>query len=212
MAFDWTAHPQRITVTFSENVVASLLDSNLSVVTVPQTGQGTPVAFKRVSYDNINNVATFTPASGASLPDGNYSATLLPAGITDAAGNPLAAGRQIDFFVLSADADHDRTVGPSDFNLLATNFGKSNQPWAAGDFDGDGVVGPSDFNILATRFGTTLPPPQGQLVAQPPTSAVLSAAPLPTGSANTVKTTKTASTTRITPRVITARTTKTPRG
>jgi hypothetical protein len=68
-------------------------------------------------------------------------------------GNPLRWDVSFDFFVLAGDADRDRTVGPADFNLLASHFGQRGQGWFTGDFDGDGTVGPGDFNLLASNFG-----------------------------------------------------------
>jgi len=57
---------------------------------------------------------------------------------------------------LQGDADFDGTVGPSDFNLLASNFGKvSGATWSQGDFNFDGKVGPEDFNLLASNFAKT---------------------------------------------------------
>jgi hypothetical protein len=82
--------------------------------------------------------------------------------------------------VLAGDADHDRTVGPSDFNLLASNFGKTGKTWSTGDFDYDGVVGPADFNLLASNFGKTLPPPPAGLLASPLTAASDSLTPAAT--------------------------------
>jgi hypothetical protein len=79
------------------------------------------------------------------------------------------------FYVLAGDADHDRTVGPGDFNILASNFGKTGQAWSTGDFDYDGVVGPGDFNILASQFGKTLAPPAATLSAPVVHAPVISA-------------------------------------
>ena len=68
---------------------------------------------------------------------------------------------------LVGDADGDRSVGPGDFNLLASHFGQSGQRPATGDFDADGSVGPGDFNLLASQFGATLPlPPTAAIRAQ----------------------------------------------
>jgi hypothetical protein len=139
--------------------VTGVTSDSLSVVRSPGVGPDFLVTFNFVGFSG--DTALFDAAIPGTLTDGNYFATLLPDHITDTAGHPLANGRTLDFFSLAGDANHDRTVGPGDFNLLATNFGKTGQPWANGDFDHDGVVGPSDFNILATRFGTTLAPPRG---------------------------------------------------
>ena len=45
------------------------------------------------------------------------------------------------------------------FNTLAANFGQSPRDFAQGDFNYDGTVNLSDFNILASRFGRVLGPP-----------------------------------------------------
>jgi autotransporter-associated beta strand protein len=57
---------------------------------------------------------------------------------------------------LPGDVDLDDEVGPGDFNLLASNFGKTGQTWSTGDLDGDGLVGPADFNLLASSFGRSV--------------------------------------------------------
>jgi hypothetical protein len=140
---------------------------------------------KLVSF--AGNVATFEPFSGAKLTDGNYRITLVPAGIADLSGNALAAGRTLDTYVLGGDIDRDRTVGPGDFNILASHFGQSGQTWSTGDLDGDGTVGPGDFNILASAFGTTLIAPTG-LDGGGTTGAVLTSTS-PTSTSTTGKTT-----------------------
>jgi len=54
------------------------------------------------------------------------------------------------YSLTNGDIDGDNVVGPSDLNLLRSNFGSSGP---TGDLDGDGVVGPSDLNILRNHFG-----------------------------------------------------------
>lgn len=51
------------------------------------------------------------------------------------------------------DANLDKLVNSSDFNILASNFGLSPRGWATGDFTGDDLVSSADFNALATNFG-----------------------------------------------------------
>jgi hypothetical protein len=63
----------------------------------------------------------------------------------------------LNFFVLKGDVNRNRSVGPEDFNLLASNFGLTGRTYGQGDLDGDGSVGPGDFNILASNFGHALP-------------------------------------------------------
>jgi len=85
---------------------------------------------------------TFAAVTGANAPgpDLSFAVTYAPGGVTVTAALP-------------GDVDLDRSVGPGDFNLLASHFGQSGQTWSTGDLDGDGIVGPGDFNLLASTFG-----------------------------------------------------------
>lgn len=112
-----------------------------------------------ISFNTPKHVIVTFPGYPRGLPDGNYRALFSSIHLIDAAGNSLTNSVRVDFFVLAGDADRDRTVGPADFNRLATYFGQTGQVWSTGDFDYDGTAGPADFNLLASRFGTTLPPP-----------------------------------------------------
>ena len=143
---------QRVTLRFNENVAEVIASAVVTVESVPAGAVSQRLTY--VGFDAATNTATF--AMPSRLPDGNYRATLSTTGMHDRAGNSMASPFSLEFFVLYGDADHDRTVGQSDFNLLASHFGKKNQTFATGDFDYDGVVGPADFNLLASRFGTTL--------------------------------------------------------
>ena len=71
------------------------------------------MGYRAVASDASSNTATFVPAEGVTLPDGNFRATLMPEDILDSAGNLMATPGMLDFFVLRRDADHDRTVGPA---------------------------------------------------------------------------------------------------
>ena len=151
------AAPHRLTYAFSENVSASLGAGDLLLENL-STGATVPAANIAVSYNAATNTATFTfPGfTNGVLPDGRYRATLLAAGVTDPAGNPLAANHVSEFFVLAADANHDGSVNLGDFNVLAANFGQSPRNFTQGDFDYSGTVNLADFNILASRFGMVL--------------------------------------------------------
>ena len=150
---------QAVTVTFSEDVSASLSVSDL-ILTNLTTGQTfVPTS---VTYDAATNTATFTFGSGAVLPRGNYTAVLPAGSVEDAAGNELADDVTISFFVLPGDANRSRSVNLSDFTILANNFGRtSGATFGQGDFNYDGRVNLSDFTILANNFGNTLPAPDG---------------------------------------------------
>jgi hypothetical protein len=160
--FDDSKSPQKFSVDFSANVGASLAASDLSVQLLPS---GTPFHPQVASFAGSTGTFSFAGV----LPDGNYRATL-PAGSADdgTAGHLLGADLTADFFVLSADGDRDRVVDIKDFNLLAANFGKSNQTFSQGNYDysADGVVGITDFNILAANFGKHVDAPMN-LQTQP---------------------------------------------
>src|SRR2546423_9580442 len=94
-----------------------------------------------------------------SLADGNPHAVLNHSGVPDASANPRPADSTLDFFALTADANHDRSVDTVDFGLLAGNFALGGKTYAQGDFNFDNVVDTIDFGLLAANFSTTLAPP-----------------------------------------------------
>jgi hypothetical protein len=155
--FDDSKSPQKFTVDFSANVGASLSASDLSVQLLPG---GTPFHPQSASFAG----STGTFAFAGVLANGNYRVTL-PAGSTDdgAGGHLLGTDLVSDFFVFTADGNHNRAVEIQDFNLLATNFGKSDRTFAQGNYDysADGKVTIVDFNLLAANFGKHLDPPAG---------------------------------------------------
>jgi uncharacterized delta-60 repeat protein len=154
-----------VAIQFSEDVSASLAATDVSVQLLPGGASFSPSA---VSYDTATNTAKFSLPT--SLADGNYRATLAASNATDPAGHTLAAAATVEFFVLGADANHDRVVDTLDFNALAGNFGGTGKTFPQGDFNYDGVADTLDFNTLASRFGRTMPPIE-------PTFLLASAAP-----------------------------------
>ena len=93
--------------------------------------------------------------------DGSYAIAIEPNQVRDTSNNALAAGAIGTLTVhvpLPGDANGDDHVNLSDFNLLASNFGRSGRGVNTGDFTYDGVVNLADFNILASRFGTSVGP------------------------------------------------------
>ena len=147
-AFVVDTAPLRVTVKFSESVAASLSSADLQVRKIGST-TNLPVTF--AGFDGATNTATFTINSVPA--DGNYRATLLAPGITDLAGNALAADYSIDFFILTADASRDRFVDTVDFNMMASHLGDSGSTFVNGDFNYDGDVNVSDASVLAAHFG-----------------------------------------------------------
>lgn len=146
--FLYETAPQRVAFRFNQNV-ASSIGANDFQVSGP-TGN-VPFSF---AYDSTLNTATLT-FSGI-LPDGDFSARAIAAGITNASGQPMPADHVFDFFFLRGDANHDRSVNLQDFNILAANFGQSSRDFTQGDFNYDTMVTLPDFNILAGRFGQVL--------------------------------------------------------
>jgi titin len=151
--------PHRQRYAFTENVAQSLEPADLVLQNLT-TGQTIAASNVALTYDAATNTATFAfPGyTGGVLPDGRYRATLLAAGVTDAAGNALAADHVSEFFVLAGDANHDSRVNLQDFNILAAHFGGSNKTFSQGDFNYDTFVNLQDFNILAGRFGASVGP------------------------------------------------------
>ena len=147
---------------FSQSVQQSLsaIDIKVRNLTTSQD-----IAASAPVYDPATDTATF---NFASLPDGNYTATLLAPGINDPAGSLLdgnADGTEGDayvfpFFVLAGDANHDRNIGFADLVAIAQNYGKIGGATAAnGDSNRDGNVDFADLVVVAQKYGTSLAAP-----------------------------------------------------
>ena len=163
--FVWLNAPQRIVVMFDTNVQASLGPDDLVLQNLTTLTTIPPANIAMSNYDTLTNTATFTfpgYAPTGALPDGNYEARLVAAGITNAGGTPMAADFTAPFFFLMADANRDKMVNLIDFNRLASNFGQSPRDFSQADFNYDGVVNLQDFNLLAGRFGTVLAAPSAR--------------------------------------------------
>ena len=146
----WQTSPHRLMFTFSRDVGPSLSSADFQVIDLGNS-QTVPAT---LSYNTATRVATLT-FSGV-LPDGQYRATVLGAGVLDAVGQPMQSDVQFDFFTFAGDANHDGTINLADFNVLAENFGQSGRDASTGDFNYDGIVNLADFNILAQKFGTSV--------------------------------------------------------
>jgi hypothetical protein len=162
-SFAYAKAPHKLSFTFDRDVSASLGTVDLLVRNLT-TMQSIPASDFMISYDALTNIATFdytgtTAGIAGMLPDGNYSATLLAAGISTIQGAPLEADYVMNFRFLQGDANGDGRVNLNDFNILAANFGQGPRDFTQGDFDYSGAVNLSDFNILAARFGQVLPAP-----------------------------------------------------
>lgn len=118
------------------------------------------VTFSRSSYTIVNRTTNQTLASSTGTSSFNAAGTQYTLVLTNllADGNyRVSSGAStLDFFVLSGDANHDRTVDTVDFNILASNFSQSGKTFGQGDFNYDGTVDTIDFNLLAANFGKIL--------------------------------------------------------
>jgi hypothetical protein len=152
--FVYETAPQRITITFNQNVQSSVSAADLEVVRLGPGGG--PVEVISADYDSATNTATFNVAGGI-LPDGNYRATLRYQNVNNNLGMQPSADESLDFFVLNGDLNRDRSVSISDFIDLASNFGQLTTKWSDGDLNYDGIVSISDFIDLSGNFNKTLP-------------------------------------------------------
>jgi uncharacterized delta-60 repeat protein len=152
--------PQRSRFTFSQNVATSIGANDFTV-----TGPTGAVPFS-LGYDEITNTATLS-FSGV-LPDGNYTATALAAGITNSGGTPMSANHALPFFFFAGDADHDRDVDVNDLGILATNWQQSPRTFSQGDFDYSGTVDVNDLGILATHWQQVLAAPSAATTPNAP--------------------------------------------
>ena len=151
---------QAVVATFSEAVVGV----GAGTIEVVDLATGAPLPagrFVTTVTGGGDGPTVLTLRPDPLLPDGNYRATIPAGAVADAAGNPLAAGATLDFFVLAGDFNRDRRVNLADFTILANNFGQTGRTFGQGDATYDGRVNLSDFTVLANRFGAVLPPPDG---------------------------------------------------
>ena len=155
---------QSFTVTFSEDVGASLSLADFTLTNTSPGGGVINPANLSYAYNSGTRTATITNV-GPRLTDGNYTLMANAAGITDPAGNLLdgnadnviGGNHLFNTWVLAGDIDRDRGVSINDFNLFAPNFGHpTGQNWLNGDFDYDGGVSINDFNLLSANFGKSI--------------------------------------------------------
>jgi ELWxxDGT repeat protein len=146
----------RVTFRFNE-ALAGLPSADGFRVKNDDTGQIVSAGSLSVSLDADTGVLTVTTAAGISLPDGNYRMTLAAGAVTDKAGNPLAGGYTVDFFLLAGDATRDRVVNFDDLLVVAKNYNKTDATFAQGDFTGDGTVNFDDLLVLAKAYDKSVP-------------------------------------------------------
>jgi len=85
-----------------------------------------------------------------------------------------------NLFALEGDADGDKDIDITDFNILASNFddagaNSATNDWTTADFDADGDIDITDFNFLASNFADSgyISGPDGGQVPEPATLVLL---------------------------------------
>jgi hypothetical protein len=142
---------RKLSMQFDSDVSASLDAADLSVRNLLTSNTFTPTA---LAWSATTKTATWTLPD---LPDGDYRAALVAAGVTDAFSFALATTRTHDFFILAGDIDRDRIVSFADLLKISTNYGKKNAAFADGDLNGDGEVNFPDLTTVSARYGASLP-------------------------------------------------------
>ncbi|MHB9049736.1 MAG: Ig-like domain-containing protein, partial [Pirellulales bacterium] len=168
-----------LAIRFSEDVVTTWDAGDLTLVN-RDSGAVIDLAAVTPAYDAASHTATWNLA-GVALDDGYYTATLAAAGISDAAGSPLAGGDYaFDFFRLLGDTDGNASVDIFDVANVQVNYGQTSGMTAAeGDFDGNGTVDIFDVALLQVAFGRTLDSPAPAPAAAPSAEALDWADPEP---------------------------------
>lgn len=184
---------QRLAFTFDQDVANSISTDDLEVRN-DTTGQIIPTTALHLEYTASTRSAVWTLAA---LPDGNYTARLKSAQITNPAGYMLDGNGDgfggddftYAFFQLRGDANHDRKVDQADKKILLSNVNRvtTNSTPEQGDLNNDGRVDFTDYQILELSFRhslpTPIPPPEeptpGATVFDEETAPLLSAPPGP---------------------------------
>lgn len=160
--FAYAGNGQSLTVTFSEDVHASI-DAGDFQLTDVATENRVDLVVASISADGKTVVLTFANTGGITnsmLADGNYRLRVRSGTVADAAGNLLAADVDSDFFFMNGDVNHDRKVDFADLVILAQHYTKSSgATFADADLNYDGAVNFQDLVLLAQRYNRALAAP-----------------------------------------------------
>jgi hypothetical protein len=182
----------KITVSFTKDVSASLDVHDLSVLPAGAPADAEPISPADVTWDKDTLTATFTFATP--FADGDYVATLAASGVTDAPGRQIPADRTYDFFAMGGDINRDRAVDFADLVVLAQNYNSPDPAtYATGDLTGDGLVDFNDLVVLAQHYNTSLTPAGAA-------APIAGAAPMPALSTVLAQVTPVTTTTTATPK------------
>jgi hypothetical protein len=146
-----------LTLAFNTDVSATLDRDDLQVINLIT---GAPADMSAFTFtESAPGAGTVASWSATTLANGNYRMTL-PAAAVSSFGVGLTSDFTQNFALLNGDANRSGTVDITDFNVLASNFGKSGMTFSQGNFDfsADGKVTLQDFSVLASNFGKSLAP------------------------------------------------------
>jgi hypothetical protein len=160
--FHFQTAPRQVSFRFSQDVAGSISASDFQITGPP----GTPSTF--FNYSAATNTATLTFSD--MLPDGNYTARAIAAGITNSAGTPMPEDQLLNFFSLAGDANRDRKVDVADLGVLASNWQQSGRTFSQGNFDlsPDGLVDVADLGILASHWQQQVAVPSAPALTDAP--------------------------------------------
>jgi hypothetical protein len=147
-----------VVVKFSEDVSDTLSADDLRVRNLT-TGQDLPLPPDAIVYDAASNSAIIRFGSAA-LPDGNYTLTIVSAGVSDVAGIPLDGDADgtpggdfvFSFYDLAGDVDRDRDVDDADRQAVVSTMGTAGVRPQDGDANGDHNVDFMDLAALAQNY------------------------------------------------------------
>jgi hypothetical protein len=151
----WQTAPHKLVFDIDRALASTIQLSDFAVLNL-NTNQ--TVAAQSIATQDLGSSVRATLTFNGVLPDARYRVTVAPGAFANSSGDPNFGQFTYDFFVLTADANHDGRVDLLDFNILSQNFGQTGRDGTTGDFDYDGDADLADFNLLSARFGTTAGP------------------------------------------------------
>jgi len=120
----------------------------------------------------INSASANADATHSTALGFAEASTLLGAGGGTFSGQSVDGTAILIKHTFYGDANLSGNVDTIDFNIVASNFNKTNKIWSDGDFDYQQDVDTIDFNLLASTFGNTgLGPAESKAPAQSATWA-----------------------------------------